>query len=104
MLGVLTMHVAGLKTRVLVQGETLLTARIVGESLVFATLTVCALTTSVVALHAAQSVGPALLQKMAELAIILLLKLVANLTLRIGSNFVKLTARNEAFTQAGVVD
>ena len=60
--------------------------------------------TSVVASHTARSVEPALLQKMAELAIILLPKLVAHLALRIGSDFVKLTARNKAFTQAGVVD
>ncbi len=104
MLGVLTMHVAGLKTLVLAQGETLLTACIVGASLVFTTVTVFASTTSVVASHAARSVGPALLRKMAELAIILLPKLVAHLALRIGSDFVQLTVRNEDFTQAGVVD
>ena len=62
-LGVLTMHVAGLKTLVLAQGETLLTARIVGASLVLATLTVLALTTFIVGLHAARSVGSALLRK-----------------------------------------
>ena len=75
-----------------------------GALLVFATLTVLTSTTSVVALHTAQSVGPALLRKMVELAIILLPKLVAHLALQIGSNFVKLAARNEAFTQAGVED
>ena len=104
MLSVLTMHVAGLKTLVLMQGETLLTARIVGTLLVFATLTVFASMTSVVASHAARSVGPALLQKMAELAIILLPKLLAHLALRICSNFLKFMARNVAFTQSGVVD
>jgi hypothetical protein len=103
-LGVLTMHVAGHKTLVLTQGETLLTARIVGASLVLATLTVLALTTSIVALHAARSVGPALLRKMAKLAIIALSKLVVHLTLRISSNFVQLAARNEAFAQARVID
>ena len=36
-LGVLTMHVAGLKTLVLARGETLRTARIVGALLVFVT-------------------------------------------------------------------
>ena len=104
MLGMLTMYVAGLETLVLARGEALLTARIVGASLVFMTLTVFASTTSVIALHAAQSVGPALLQEMAELAIILLPKLVAHLALCIGSNLVELTARDKAFPQAGVVD
>ena len=98
-LGVPTMHVAGLKTLVLARGETLLTARIVGASLVFAMLTVLALTTSVIVLHPARSVGPALLQKMAELLIISLPKLVAHLALRIDSNFVELMARDEAFAQ-----
>jgi hypothetical protein len=51
-LSMLTMHVAGHETLVLARGETLLTARIMGVSLIFATLTVFALTTSVVALHA----------------------------------------------------
>ncbi len=103
-LGVLTMHVAGLKTLVLARGETLLTARIVRALLILATLTVLASTTSIVASHAARPVGPALLQKMTELAIIALPKLVAHLALCIGSNFVELAARNEAFAQAGVVD
>ncbi len=67
-------------------------------------LTVIASTTSVVAAHAARPVGPALLQKMVELAIIALPKLMAHLALRIGSNFVKLAARNKAFAQAGVID
>ena len=78
--------------------------RIVGASLIFAMLTVFALTTPVVASHAARFVGPALLRKMAELAIISLPKLVAHFALRIGSNLVELTARDEAFTQAGVID
>jgi hypothetical protein len=56
-LGVLTMHVAGLKTLVLARRETLLTMRIVGVLLVLAMLTVILSTTSVVASHAAQSVG-----------------------------------------------
>ena len=56
-LGVLTMHVAGLKTLVLARGETLLTVRIVGALLVLAMLTIIPSTTSVVPLHAAQSVG-----------------------------------------------
>ena len=103
-LGVLTMHVAGLKTLVLARGETLLTARIVGASLVLGTLAVIASTTSIVASHAAQPVGPALLRKMEELAIIALPKLMAHLALRIGSNFVKLAAQNEALAQAGVID
>ncbi len=103
-LGILPMHVAGLKTLVLARGKTLLTAGIVGASPVLATLTVIASTTSVVASHAARPVSPALLQKMAELAIVALPKLMAHLALRIGSNFVKLTARNKAFAQAGVVD
>ncbi len=103
-LGVLTMHVAGLKTLVLARGETLLTARIVGALLILATLTLIALTTFVVASHAARPVGPALLQKMAELAIIALPKLVSHLVLHISLNFVELATRNEAFTQAGVVD
>ena len=103
-LGVLTMHVAGLKTLVLARGETLLTARIVGALLILATLTLIALTTFVVASHAARPVGPALLQKMAELAIIALPTLMVHLALRIGLNFVKLAARNEAFTQVGVID
>ena len=98
------MYVGGLKTLVLARGETLLTVRIVGALLVLATFTVISSTTSVVASHAAQPVGPALLRKMVELAIIELPKLMAHLTLCIGSIFVKLAARNEAFTQAGVVD
>ncbi len=49
-------------------------------------------------------VGPALLRKMAELAIIALPTLMAHLALRSGLNFVKLAARNEAFTQVGVID
>ena len=61
--------------------------------------------TSVVASHTARSVEPALLQKMAELAIILLPKLVAHLALHVGLNFLEVMARNEAlFTQAGAVD
>ncbi len=92
MLSVLTMHVAGLETLVLAQGETLLTTRIVGAPLIFAMLTIFASTTSVVASHAARSVGPALLQKMAELAIMSLLQLVAHLALCVGSNFLELTA------------
>ena len=103
-LGVLTMHVAGLKTLVLARGETLLTARIVGALLIFAMLTVLASMMSIVASHAARSVSPALHQKMAVLAIISLPKLVAHLALRIGSNFVKLMGQNKAFAQAGVVD
>jgi hypothetical protein len=103
-LGVLTMHVAGLKTLVLTQGETLLTTCIVGASLILATLTVIASTMAVIALHAAGSVGPALLQKMAELAIIALPKLVAHPAPRIVLNFVELAARNKAFAQAGFVD
>jgi hypothetical protein len=103
MLSVLTMHVAGLKTLVLAQGETLLIAHIVGSLLVFATLTLFALT-SVVASHTGQLVGPALLQKMVDLAIISLSKLVMHLALRISSNFLKSTERNEALAQARVVD
>ncbi len=103
-LWVLAMHVAGLKTLVLARGRTLLTARIVGASLVLATLAVIVSTMSVVALHAARPVGPALLRKMVELAIIALPKLMAHLALCVGSNFVKLAARNKAFAQAGVVD
>ena len=91
---VLTMHVAGRKTLVLTRGETLLLACIVGASLAVATLTIFTWTTSVVVLHAVLPVGPALLRKMAKLAIILLSKLVAHLALCVGSNFVKLTARN----------
>ena len=78
--------------------------RIVGALLVLATLTVITSTMSVVASHAARPVGPALLQKMAELAIIALPKLMAHLALCIGSNFVELAVRNEVFAQAGVVD
>ena len=100
----LAMHVAGLETLVLVRGRTLLAARIVGASLVLATLTVVASTTSAVASHAARPVGPALLRKMAELAIVMLPQLMAHLALRVGSNFVKLAARNKAFAQARVVD
>jgi hypothetical protein len=103
-LGVLTMHVAGLKTLVLARGETLLTACIMEAPLVLATLTIITSTTSVVASHAARPVGPVLLQKMGGLVIIALPKFVAHLALRIGSNFVELAARNEAFAQAGVVD
>ncbi len=75
----LAMHVAGLETLVLVRGRTLLAARIVGASLVLATLTVVASTTSAVASHAARPVGPALLRKMAELAIVMLPQLMAHL-------------------------
>ncbi len=52
-LGVLTMHVVGLKTLVLAQGETLLTVRIVGALLILTTLTVLASTTSIVTPHTA---------------------------------------------------
>jgi hypothetical protein len=41
---------------------------------------------------------------MAELAIVLLSKLVAHLALCVGSKFVKLKAQNKAFAQARVVD
>ena len=100
----LAMHVARLETLVLARGRTLLAARIVGTSLVFVTLTKIASATSVVASHAARPVGPALLQKIAELAVVVLLQLMAHLALRVGSNFVKLAARNKAFAQARVVD
>ena len=62
-LWVLTMHMAGLETLVLARRMTLLATRIVGASLILATLTVVASTTSVVASHAARPVGPVLLQK-----------------------------------------
>ncbi len=71
-LPVLTMHVARLEALVLVWGRTLLVARVVRASLVLATLAIVASTTSVVASHAAQPVGPALLRKMAELAVVAL--------------------------------
>jgi hypothetical protein len=58
---VLTMHRAGLKSLVLVRREILLLVRIRGASLTFTTLAVFVSTTSVVALHAARPVGPALL-------------------------------------------
>ena len=101
---VLTMHVAGVKTLVLAQGETLLVTHIVGASLAVAMLTIFVSTTSIIASHAAQPVGPALIRKMAELAIVLLLKLVAHLALCVGSNFVKLMVQNEIFVHARVVD
>ncbi len=100
----LTMLVAGLKSLVLVWGETLLLTHIVGVSVAIATLIIFASTTSVVVLQSARPVGPVLLCKMAELAIVLLLKLVAHLVLCVGSNFVELMARNKAFAQARVVD
>ncbi len=71
-LRVLAMHVARLEALVLARGRTLRVARIVGALLVIATLAVVASTTSVVASHAAQPFGPALLQKMAELAVVAL--------------------------------
>jgi hypothetical protein len=98
------MHVAGLETLVLAWGRILLAAHIVGVLLVLATLTVVASTTSVVALHAARPVGPALLRKMAELVVVALPQLMAQLALCVGSNFVELAARNKAFTQARVVN
>ncbi len=101
---VLAMHVARLETLVLARGKTLLVARIVGVSLVLATLTVVASTTSIVASHAAQPVGPALLRKMAELAVVVLPQLMAHRALRVGSNFIELAAGNKAFAQARVVD
>jgi hypothetical protein len=101
---ILTMHVAGLETLVLARGRTLLAARIVGALLVLAMLTIVALTTSVVPSHAVRPVGPALLQKIANLAIVAIQQLMAHLTLCVGSNFVKLAARNKAFAQARVVD
>ena len=100
---VLAMHVARLETLVLVRGRTLLAARIVGASLVLATLTIVASTTPVVALHAARPVGPALLQKMVELAVVALPQLMAHLALCVGSNFIELAARNKAFA-ARVID
>ena len=75
-----------------------------GAPLAFAMLTVFALTMSVVASHTAQPVGPALLQKMVEPAIVLLSKIVAHLALCVGLNLFELTARNEAFAKARVVD
>ena len=104
MLSVLTMHVAGFKTLVLARRETLLLTPIVGASLASGTLTIFASMTSVDALHTVQPVGPALLQKMVELAIVVLLKLMAHLAFCIGLNFVELTARNKAFAQARLVD
>jgi hypothetical protein len=101
---VLTVHVAGLKTLVLAWGETLLLAHIVGVSLAVATRIIFVLTTSVVLARSARPIGPALLCKMAELVVILLLNLVAHLTLCVGLNFVKLIVRNKAFAQARVVD
>ena len=65
--------------------------------LVLTMLAVIASTMSILALHAVRPVGLALLQKMAELAIIALPKLMAHLALPIGSNFVELVAQNEAF-------
>ena len=59
---------------------------------------------SVVASHAAQPVGPALLDKMTELAILSLLKFMAHFAFCVGLNFVELTAWNKVFTQARVVD
>ena len=102
MLSVLTMHGAGLNSLVLARGETLLIVCIVGVFFIFAMLTtVFASTMFVVASHAAKPVGPALLQKMVELAIILLSKLMAAHC--VGLNFLKLKARNESFAQARVV-
>ncbi len=71
-LRVLAMHMARPEALVLVWGRTLLVARVVGASLVLSTLAVVPLTTSVVALHAARPFGPALICKMAELAVIAL--------------------------------
>ncbi len=71
-LRVLAMHVARLEALVLAWGRTLPVARVVGMSLVLATLAVVASTTSVVASHAARPFGPAPLQKMAELAVLAL--------------------------------
>ncbi len=69
---VLAMHMARLEALVLAWERTLLVARVVGASLVLATLAVVALTTSVVASHAARPFGPALIRKMVELAVIAL--------------------------------
>ena len=71
-LRVLAMHVARLEALVLAWGRTLPVARVVGASLVFATLAVVASTTSVVASHAARPFGPALIRKMVELAVVML--------------------------------
>ncbi len=71
-LRVLAMHVARLEALVLTWGRTFLVARVVGASLVLATLALVTSTTSVVAPHAARPVGPALLQEMAELAVVAL--------------------------------
>ena len=49
----LTMHMAGLKTLVLVRGGNLLLTRIVGASLAVAMLIIIASTTSINVLHAA---------------------------------------------------
>ncbi len=69
---VLAMHVARLEALVLAWRRTLLVARVVGALLVLAALAVVASTTSVLASHAAQPFGPALLRKMAELAVVAL--------------------------------
>ena len=71
-LRVLAMHVARLEALVLAWGRTLLVARVVGALLILATLAVVASTTSVVVSHAARPFGPALLQKMAKLAVVAL--------------------------------
>ena len=101
---VLTMHVAGLKTLVFARGGTLLLARIVGASFTVAMLIIFVSATPTVTLHAARPVGPALLRKMVEFAIVSLLKLVAHFALCDGLNLFKLTVRNKAFAQVRVVD
>jgi hypothetical protein len=106
MLSVLSMHVAGLKTLVLAQEETLLLARIVGASLAFATLTIFASTTSVVVLHTVQLATcrtcDAPKNGGACNHIALEAHGASHTSRQLG--FFKLTVRNKAFAQARVVN
>jgi hypothetical protein len=81
-LGMLAKHVARLKILVLAHGGTLFVTRIGAASVAVATLNLLALTMiSAAALHAVQPVGLAMVQKIAQLAGVALLKLSAHLAL-----------------------
>ena len=102
--GLLTMHMAGLKAFVFVHGGTLLVARIVAAPPTVATLIVLTPTISIDASHAARPVGPVMVCKMAELAIVALSKLFAHLVLCISSDLVKLMVLIITVVQLSIVD
>jgi hypothetical protein len=106
MLGVLTMHVAGLKALVFAHRETLLVACIVAVPVTIAMRIVFASTISIVVitLHAVQPIGPVMVRKMAELASVVLLKLCAHLVLCVSLGLIQLMALIITVVQLSIVD